>query len=148
MGARARRDDGEDGEATAMTAMTARWRRAGAGAVALVYFATLAVNRSLVEVRGRSMEPALWPGDRLVTVPARGRRLRAGQVVVVADPHDTSHLVVKRVSILAAEGRVEVSGDNLAASTDSRVWGPLPRSAVRRVVVRRWPDLRTRLRRG
>jgi nickel-type superoxide dismutase maturation protease len=111
-----------------------------------LYLVTLAVNRSLVEVRGRSMEPALWPGDRLLTVPARPRALRPGRVVVVRDPADPDHLVVKRLADSEA-GRVVVLGDHPEASTDSRVWGPLPVAAVRRVAIRRWPDVRTRLRR-
>jgi nickel-type superoxide dismutase maturation protease len=109
-----------------------------------LYLATLAVNRSLVEVRGGSMEPSLWAGDRLLTLPARRGWLRPGRVVVVADPDDPSHLVVKRLGRVE-DGRAEVLGDNSVASTDSRRWGPVPIGAVRRVVVRRWPDLRTRL---
>ncbi|MTV25312.1 nickel-type superoxide dismutase maturation protease [Nitriliruptoraceae bacterium ZYF776] len=128
----------------------ARWRTATA-LVAAVYLGTLAVNRSLVEVRGGSMEPTLWPGDRLLTVPARRAWLRTGRVVVVAEPGRPDHLVVKRLTRTSADGlapgRVEVLGDHAAASTDSRAWGPVPVDAVRRVVVRRWPDLRTRLHR-
>ena len=123
-----------------------RWGRVLAAA-ALVYLATWVVNRSLVEVRGRSMEPALRAGDRLLTVPARrGTGLRPGQVVVVADPTDADPLVVKRVAAVDHD-RLTVLGDHAAASTDSRTWGPLHRSAVRRVVLRRWPDVRTRLHR-
>lgn len=113
---------------------------------AAVYLGVLAANRSLVEVRGASMEPTLWAGDRLLTVPARSASIRPGRVVVVADPADPTHLVVKRVS-RADGGQVEVLGDDPAASTDSRTWGPLRPDAVRRIVVRRWPDLRTRLHR-
>jgi nickel-type superoxide dismutase maturation protease len=116
------------------------------GAIGVVYGITLAANRSMVEVRGASMEPTLWPGDRLLTVPPRRRWLVPGRVVVVADPSDPAHLVVKRL-VSAEDGRVEVLGDHPAGSTDSRHWGPLPIAAVRRVVVRRWPDLRTRLHR-
>lgn len=122
-----------------------RWWRP-AGAIGGAYVVALAVNRSLVEVRGSSMEPTLWPGDRLLTVPPLRRWLRPGRVVVVVDPGDPQHLVVKRLA-RAGSGRVEVIGDHAAGSTDSRHWGPLPVAAVRRVVVRRWPDLRTRLHR-
>jgi nickel-type superoxide dismutase maturation protease len=123
--------------------------RAGAAvaaALAATYLGVLAVNRSLVVVRGASMEPTLWAGDRLLTVPARSASIRPGRLVVVVDPADHDHLVVKRVA-RAEAGWVEVLGDRPAASTDSRTWGPLPRQAVRRLVVRRWPDLRTRLHR-
>ncbi len=124
---------------------TGAWGRVVA-LLAVAYAITLAVNRSVVEVRGGSMEPTLWAGDRLLTVPARPAWLRPGRVVVVADPGDADHLVVKRIAS-SERGRVEVLGDDPAASTDSRHWGPLPIAAVRRVVVRRWPDLRTRLHR-
>jgi nickel-type superoxide dismutase maturation protease len=106
----------------------------------------LVANRSLVVVRGSSMEPALWPGDRLVTVPAHRWWLRPGQVVVVAAPDVPGHLVVKRLHALGP-GTADVRGDAPDRSTDSRRWGPLPLGAVRRVGVARWPDLRTPLRR-
>ena len=111
-----------------------------------VYLGVLVANRSQVVVRGPSMEPALWPGDRLVTVPAIPRAIRAGMVVVVADPADPTHRVVKRVREVG-RGRVDVRGDAPDRSTDSRVWGPLPVRSVRRIAVARWPDLRTPLRR-
>jgi nickel-type superoxide dismutase maturation protease len=116
-------------------------------AVGLVVYGTvLAVNRSLVEVQGPSMTPSLREGDRLLTVPARRGWLAPGQVVVVADPADASHLVVKRLTSLGA-GQVHVHGDAPRASTDSSTWGPLPLRSVRRIAVARWPDLRTPLRR-
>lgn len=104
---------------------------AGAAAVALAVAAHLRV-----EVAGTSMAPALAPGDRLV-VRRRPRRLAVGALVVVADPRDPGRLVVKRVAALGAGG-VTVLGDNPAASTDSRTFGPLPRAAVRGRVVYRY----------
>lgn len=123
-------------------------RRLGIVAVvgAVAELAALAVNRSLVVVRGPSMEPTLWPGDRLLTVPAHRAWLRPGQVVVVAAPDAPGHLVVKRLHAIG-HGAADVRGDAPARSTDSRQWGPLPVAAVRRVAVARWPDLRTPLRR-
>ncbi|MFP4147913.1 MAG: nickel-type superoxide dismutase maturation protease [Nitriliruptoraceae bacterium] len=131
-----------------MTAPTPapRWsRRAVVLAAALgCYLGLLAVDRSRVVVRGTSMLPRLWPGDVLVTVPALGP-VRPGQVVVARDPREPDHLVVKRVTDIR-DGLVLLHGDNPGTSTDSRVWGPVPARLVRRVAVRRWPDLRTRLR--
>jgi nickel-type superoxide dismutase maturation protease len=112
----------------------------------LVYLGVLVANRSQVVVQGSSMEPALWPGDRLLTVPALPRALRAGAVVVVADPADPTHRVVKRIRDVGGT-TVDVRGDAPDRSTDSRTWGRVPRRAVRRVAIARWPDLRTPLRR-
>ena len=110
----------------------------------LAYLATLAANRSQLVVRGASMEPTLQAGDRLLTVPVFGRALRAGLVVVVADPVDATHLVVKRIARIDGD-RIVVLGDAPDRSTDSRQWGPVPRTSVRRIVVARWPDLTTPL---
>lgn len=115
-------------------------------AVVLVELLALAVNRSLVRVAGASMEPALTDGDLLLTAPATRRARRPGRVVVVEDPAEPGHLVVKRVHAVGPAG-VEVRGDLPERSTDSRTWGPLPRTAVRRLVLARWPDVRTPLHR-
>ncbi len=111
-----------------------------------VYLAALAANRSIVRVEGASMEPALWPGDRLLTAPAVPRLLVPGQVVVVEHPTDPDRLVVKRLHRVDASG-VDVRGDAPDRSTDSSAWGRLPVTAVRRVALARWPDVRTPLRR-
>jgi signal peptidase I len=127
--------------------------RRGAAVLAALYLATLGVNRSLVVVRGPSMEPTLWAGDRLLTVPAHHWWLRPGQVVLVAPPGGPD-LVVKRVHRIVRRRAgdsapssvlVDVRGDAPAASTDSRWWGPLPLRRVRRVALCRWPDVRTPL---
>ncbi|MGH9155251.1 MAG: nickel-type superoxide dismutase maturation protease [Acidimicrobiales bacterium] len=83
-----------------------------------------------VEVTGDSMGPALVAGDRLLVV--RGSRARPGQVVTVADPRRPERLLVKRVASRSAAG-VVVSGDNPAASTDSRQFGPVLRVRGRAV---------------
>lgn len=144
----ARARDGEGIE----VARGRRRRRAGwwaarlVGAAAAAYGAALAVAWSRVRVAGRSMEPALWPGDLLLTVPAQRWLLRPGQVVVVRDGDDPTHLVVKRIAAVTPDG-VEVRGDAPDRSTDSRRWGALPARDVRRLVVARWPDVRSPLRR-
>lgn len=100
-------------------------------ATAAVPAGLLLVARVLrrVEVTGGSMRPTLEPGDRVLAV--RARRARAGDLVVVRDPRDprdlrnAGRLLVKRVAAVGPHG-VEVRGDNAAASTDSRVFGPVP----------------------
>ncbi|MDQ6615182.1 MAG: S26 family signal peptidase [Actinomycetota bacterium] len=92
-----------------------------------------------VTVEGSSMEPTLAPGDRLLLFPAWG--LRVGDIVAVPDPRDRGRLLVKRVrSLDHGQNLVTVEGDNPDQSTDSRVFGPVPRrSVVGRAVYRYAP---------
>jgi nickel-type superoxide dismutase maturation protease len=100
---------------------------AGAAAVALA--GTLIRPRRL-EVVGESMLPALLPGDRVLVLrlpPA------PGTVVAVADPRDSGRLLLKRLGPghpVVGEGYL-VLGDNPAASTDSREFGPVPARLLR-----------------
>ena len=107
-----------------------------AGVLALAGVA-VAVLRPVgrVAVEGGSMRPALEPGDRLLLV--RRRAYRPGAVVAVADPRD-GRLLVKRVAAVRADGRLVVAGDDPAASTDSRTFGPIPPALVRGQAVRRY----------
>lgn len=93
-----------------------------------------------LEVVGASMFPSFEDGDRLLAV--RMSRIGPGDVVAVPDPRDGDRLLVKRVH--RAEGDLlEVRGDNDLASTDSRTFGPVSRSAVAgKVVYRYWPPER------
>ncbi|MDQ6910105.1 MAG: nickel-type superoxide dismutase maturation protease [Actinomycetota bacterium] len=97
-----------------------------------------------VEVIGDSMRPALEPGDRLLVL--RTARVRTGDMVAVVDPREPDRLVIKRVATFSPS-EITVLGDNPAASTDSRVFGPVRRDALRgRAVYRYFPvDRRTRL---
>lgn len=103
-------------------------------------FAGFALRRrvDVVEVRGRSMAPALEPGDRLIVVRRRSP-LRAGDIVLALDPRDAGRELVKRVAEVGPRG-VLLRGDDPSHSTDGRVFGWLPESAVAwRVVARYWP---------
>jgi nickel-type superoxide dismutase maturation protease len=98
------------------------------------------------------MAPSLRPGDRVIVVGGLGPwrpRLQAGDLVALSDPRQPARLMVKRVAAVAGD-RVDVRGDNAAASTDSRHFGPVDRAAVvGRVVYRYHPeDRRGRLRAG
>jgi nickel-type superoxide dismutase maturation protease len=106
----------------------------------LVAIAAAAAARhwlDVIEVRGRSMAPALVPGDRLLVVRLH-RSPRPGEVVLAQDPREPRRELVKRVAAVDQEG-IELRGDNAAASTDARV----PPSAVRwRAVLRYAPVAR------
>jgi nickel-type superoxide dismutase maturation protease len=94
-----------------------------------------------VRLAGDSMLPAFQPGDRLLVGPPA--RIAPGTVVALPDPRSPARLIVKRVH---AAGRtwVDVRGDNPAASTDSRHFGPVPRSQLTgRIVYRYGPAGRT-----
>jgi nickel-type superoxide dismutase maturation protease len=102
-------------------------------AASIVLVVTVAAVRPRrVVVEGRSMEPTLAPGDRLLV--RRTRHVHAGDVIAVRDPRDSRRVLVKRVGAVLDEGIV-LRGDNPSASTDSRSFGPVPaRSVLGRVV--------------
>lgn len=104
----------------------------------LAALAVLAARRlDVVEVRGRSMAPALLAGDRLLV--ARLGSPRVGDVVLAADPRNPRRELIKRVSGNDAGG-VVLTGDNPSESTDARTFGALPPAVVTwRVIGRYWP---------
>jgi len=131
--------------------------RSGRSAVPLLLAAALVgvgVRRSLVRVRGLSMRPTLRDGDLVVTLPLppvhgdgplegpawrlRGRLLRPGMLVVLSEPADRTHLIIKRASRVTPDG-VDVIGDDPGWSIDSRTFGTVPHRDVRRVVLGRLP---------
>ncbi|GLW68586.1 hypothetical protein Kpho02_08850 [Kitasatospora phosalacinea] len=114
------------------------------------------LRRSLVRLRisGPSMEPTLRSGQRVLYLRSRRLAARPGRIVVATVPADLrggrSGLVVKRVVATAGQpmpdevcaaaglpagsavphGQVVLLGDNMFASRDSRLWGPVPVSGV------------------
>ena len=86
-------------------------------------------------VRGRSMEPTLYDGDRLLLV--HGARPRLGRMAVVRLPDGV--VAVKRVTRLEPDGWW-VERDNPAVGVDSWTVGALRDDAVlARVLCRVWP---------
>jgi hypothetical protein len=95
----------------------------------------------LAVVRGRSMEPTLYDGDRLLLV--HGSAPRIGRMAVVRLPDGV--VAVKRVVRRESDGWW-VERDNPAVGVDSWTVGAVPDSAVlARVLCRLWP-LRRRVR--
>ncbi len=86
-------------------------------------------------VHGISMLPSLRPGDRLLI--RYGARPRPGHLVVVRLPNRP--VGVKR-AFQRVHGGWDVRSDNVAAGTDSRIFGPIPDDDVIAVVLSRvWP---------
>jgi signal peptidase I len=86
-----------------------------------------------VVVEGTSMAPTYLPGERL-TALRRWRPVLRGDVVVVRDPRDPSRWLLKRC-VGRFGSRLHLRGDNAAASTDSRVFGPVDARDVAWIVV-------------
>lgn len=104
-----------------------------------------------VTVRGGSMLPEFLPGDgllvdRLAYVRGRPRR---GDIALVSHPLRPDLRMVKRLSgvpgdtvgkRIMARGEYWVEGDNTAASTDSREFGPVRSVDLQgRGWIRYWP---------
>lgn len=92
-----------------------------------------------VVVRGRSMEPTFFEGDRLAVRTLLSDEPKVDQfVTALVDGRE----VIKRVTADTIDGFF-LTGDNRAMSTDP---GPVPREAITGIVYRRyWPMLRRKL---
>lgn len=107
----------------------------GAGLGCLLLFAGF----RFVRVEGRSMSPALAPGDVAVVAvwPGIGRWVEAGDVVLAEIPTTIpgrTRLAVKRVQRVLTGGEESayvLRGDRASLSRDSRSFGPVKASALR-----------------
>ena len=83
-------------------------------------------RRLLLRIEGRSMQPTLEPGDRVLIRRLRGKPTPImGSVIVTWHPQRKKLRLIKRLSRLDSEG-LWLLGDNPAESTDSRQLGPVP----------------------
>lgn len=79
------------------------------------------------------MVPTYFPGERL-TALRRWRRIRPGDVVVVRDPRDARRWLLKRC-VSRRGAMLDLRGDNVVASTDSRDFGLIPSRTVGYIVL-------------
>lgn len=112
----------------------------------------------LVTVRGRSMQPTLADGNRLLMVRRTGRLVSRDDIVAVripAGPDRRDGLYIKRVAAVSgdrlppgipvAAGVDRVPGGELVLlgdwplSLDSRAWGCVPSEWVLGIAVRKFP---------
>ena len=91
------------------------------------------MRMGLARVHGRSMEPTLLAGDRLLL--RYGARVRPGALVVVRLPG--RGVAVKRAWRRDGRGWW-VERDNPMAGVDSWTLGPVPEKDILAVVVARW----------
>jgi nickel-type superoxide dismutase maturation protease len=86
-------------------------------------------QRKAFRVSGDSMMPTLKDGDAVMMVAPRS--IKPGDVVLADHPYKSSVKMVKRVQAIDGEGRVSLTGDNPAESTDSRVFGSLSLECIK-----------------
>ncbi len=99
-----------------------------------------------VRISGRSMSPALLPGERVLfdRFAFTRDRPRVGDVALLQRPDRPALRLVKRIAAVPGDvaggrtlerGEYWVEGDNVGASTDSRAFGPVRR---RHLLARAW----------
>ena len=86
-----------------------------------------------VTVEGPSMLPSYIQGER-ITALRRWRPVREGDVVILRDPLDANQWLLKRC-VGRVGRRLDLRGDNAAASTDSRDFGLVDAREVAYIVL-------------
>lgn len=102
-------------------------------------------------VQGSSMVPTFHDGDYLIIneIGYRFSEPERGDVIVFRYPKNPSQFYIKRIAYLPGEDINDVTlqkdeyyvlGDNKAASSDSRYWGPVKKDLIiGRAMIRLWP---------
>lgn len=85
---------------------------------------------SRLRVVGESMSPTVRDGAIVYTRPYFfWESIQIGDVVILRDPRRPSRKIIKRV-VTYIGSDYTVLGDNTHASTDSRVFGNIPRAVI------------------
>ena len=87
--------------------------------------------RKYCRVSGESMQPTINNGDFLIYKSYRKEKdqIKKGQLIIIFHPINKEMLIVKRILSLSQEG-LEVIGDNLSHSSDSRKFGVIDFSKI------------------
>ena len=85
-------------------------------------------QRKAFLVEGDSMTPTLSDGDRVLV--DEKAYITIGDIVLAKHPYKSDVKIVKRVSEIADDGRLTLSGDNPAESTDSRAFGTVSLESI------------------
>lgn len=82
-------------------------------------------KRKRFRVTGNSMLPLLKPQEEVLIDPRidPNQPPKEGEIVVAQHPTKSNLQLIKRVASVSEDGRLFLEGDNLAESTDSRVFG-------------------------
>lgn len=96
-------------------------------------------RRRRVCVDGTSMQPLLNSAAELLYAPYTRRTPIPGDIVVARHPFRTDVLLIKIITSLTASGECLLHGLNLAESTDSRMFGAVPRQLILGRITSRLP---------
>lgn len=89
-------------------------------------------QRQRRQIEGDSMRPLLQPGEE-VLVNFRAYHQAApqvGEIVVAEHPQKPGLEIIKRIAMGLPDDTYVLYGENLAASSDSRQFGPVARSQI------------------
>lgn len=89
-------------------------------------------KRKRLRVAGNSMLPFLLPGEEILIDPNAYNKSKPEIDDVIALVHPIEHnlTIVKRIKDISEDSRYFLTGDNLAASTDSRHWGAVSQEQI------------------
>lgn len=83
----------------------------------------------IVKVIGNSMLPTFKPGRFLFVSPLPYFFMKPKVNDTVVIRHNNME-IVKRIKRIESNNSYNIIGDNLTESTDSRVYGPVPKSSI------------------
>ncbi|NEO87280.1 MAG: nickel-type superoxide dismutase maturation protease [Spirulina sp. SIO3F2] len=89
-------------------------------------------RRQRRQIEGDSMLPLLQAGEEVLVDFHAYRRTapQVGEIVVAEHPQKPNFEIIKRINMVLPDKTYVLYGENLAASSDSRQFGPVARSQI------------------